>query len=169
MEFVSTTEAALALSDLVLEVRAPVGRRRAIGALTVVLGLFIVVAFGFGSVSGAHSQFTFTPVNTSSGAPWTLGALTVFSRWWNVALGLITVAIGAEHGILPLADCSVVVAPYEVDGERAGTVGVLGPTRMHYDQALAAVAVVSKKLSRALSEGGDGDDLGDLERSSHRG
>ena len=57
-------------------------------------------------------------------------------------------AIGAEHGLLPLADCSVVVAPYEVDGERAGTVGVLGPTRMHYDQALAAVAVVSKKLSR---------------------
>jgi heat-inducible transcriptional repressor len=81
----------------------------------------------------------------------------------------LTVAIGAEHGILPLADCSVVVAPYEVDGERAGTVGVLGPTRMHYDQALAAVAVVSKKLSRALSEGGDGDDLGDLERSSHGG
>ena len=70
----------------------------------------------------------------------------------------LTVAIGAEHGIVPLADCSVVVAPYEVDGERAGTVGVLGPTRMHYDQALAAVAVVSKKLTRALSEheGGDG-------------
>jgi heat-inducible transcriptional repressor len=67
----------------------------------------------------------------------------------------LTVAIGTEHGLAPLADCSVVVAPYEVDGERAGTVGVLGPTRMHYDQALAAVAIVSKKLSKALSEGGD--------------
>ncbi|MDA8302098.1 MAG: heat-inducible transcriptional repressor HrcA [Actinomycetota bacterium] len=66
----------------------------------------------------------------------------------------LTVAIGAEHGLQPLADCSVVVAPYEVDGERAGTVGVLGPTRMHYDQALAAVAVVSTKLSQALSESG---------------
>ncbi|MGH9105639.1 MAG: heat-inducible transcriptional repressor HrcA [Acidimicrobiales bacterium] len=65
----------------------------------------------------------------------------------------LTVAIGAEHGVVPLVDCSVVVAPYEVDGERAGTVGVLGPTRMHYDQALAAVAVVSKKLTKALSEG----------------
>jgi heat-inducible transcriptional repressor len=64
----------------------------------------------------------------------------------------LTVAIGAEHGIVPLADCSVVVAPYEVAGERAGSVGVLGPTRMHYDQALAAVAVVSKNLSKALSE-----------------
>ena len=64
----------------------------------------------------------------------------------------LTVAIGAEHGVQPLADCSVVVAPYEVDGERVGTVGILGPTRMHYDQALAAVAVVSNKLTRALSD-----------------
>jgi simple sugar transport system permease protein len=98
MEFVSTTEATpiTPSAPAVPQVRAPVGRRRAIGALTVVLGLFIVVAFGFGSVSGAHSQFTFTPVNTSSGAPWSLGALTVLTRWWNVALGLITVAIGSE-------------------------------------------------------------------------
>lgn len=74
----------------------------------------------------------------------------------------LTVAIGTEHGVASLADCSVVVAPYDVDGERAGTVGVLGPTRMHYDQALAAVAVVSKKLTRALSESGgrEADDPG---------
>ena len=70
----------------------------------------------------------------------------------------LTVAIGAEHGLVPLADCSVVVAPYDVDGERAGTVGVLGPTRMHYDQTLAAVAVVSKRLSKALRDAGDGAD-----------
>jgi heat-inducible transcriptional repressor len=67
----------------------------------------------------------------------------------------LSVAIGTEHGLAPLADCSVVVAPYEVDGERAGTVGVLGPTRMHYDQALTAVEVVSKKLTGALREGGN--------------
>ena len=65
----------------------------------------------------------------------------------------LSVAIGTEHGIVPLADCSVVVAPYTVEGEPAGTVGVLGPTRMHYEQALAAVAVVSKRLGKALTEG----------------
>jgi heat-inducible transcriptional repressor len=68
----------------------------------------------------------------------------------------LSVAIGAEHGVQPLADCSIVVAPYEVEGERAGTVGILGPTRMHYEQALAAVAVVSRRLGQALSEGGPG-------------
>ena len=65
----------------------------------------------------------------------------------------LTVAIGAEHGVQPLAECSIVVAPYEIEGETAGTVGILGPTRMHYEQALAAVAVVSKRLGRVLSEG----------------
>ena len=50
-------------------------------------------------------------------------------------------------------ECSVVVAPYEVDGEAAGTIGVLGPTRMNYPQALAAVAVVSKRLGRRLTDG----------------
>jgi heat-inducible transcriptional repressor len=65
----------------------------------------------------------------------------------------LSVAIGTEHGVQPLAECSIVVAPYEIEGERAGTVGILGPTRMHYEQALAAVAVVSKRLGRMLSEG----------------
>ncbi len=65
----------------------------------------------------------------------------------------LSVAIGTETGLRPLAECSVVVAPYEVEGEQVGTVGVLGPTRMRYEQALAAVAVVSHRLGRALTEG----------------
>jgi heat-inducible transcriptional repressor len=65
----------------------------------------------------------------------------------------LSVAIGAEHGLVPLAECSVVVSPYEVDGEPAGSIGILGPTRMHYPEALAAVAVVSQRLGRRLSEG----------------
>ena len=65
----------------------------------------------------------------------------------------LSVAIGAETGLEPLAECSVVVAPYEISGEQAGTVGILGPTRMNYPQAMAAVAAVSQRLSRRLSEG----------------
>jgi heat-inducible transcriptional repressor len=64
----------------------------------------------------------------------------------------LSVAIGAEHGLQSLADCSLVVAPYDVEGER-GSIAILGPTRMHYDQALAAVGLVSERLGRALSEG----------------
>jgi heat-inducible transcriptional repressor len=65
----------------------------------------------------------------------------------------LSVAIGVEHGLVPLAECSVVVAPYLLEGDIAGTIGVLGPTRMNYPQAMAAVAVVSQRLGRHLAEG----------------
>jgi heat-inducible transcriptional repressor len=65
----------------------------------------------------------------------------------------LTVAIGTETGLEQLAKCALVVAPYEVEGASAGTIGVLGPTRMKYSQALAAVSVVSQRLGRRLSEG----------------
>ena len=62
-----------------------------------------------------------------------------------------SVAIGAEHGVVDLADGAVVVAPYSVEGEPAGSVAVLGPTRMHYPETLAAVAAVSSRLTRWLA------------------
>ncbi len=65
----------------------------------------------------------------------------------------LSVAIGTELGVEPLADCSVVVAPYQIEGEQAGTIGLLGPTRMNYAQAMAAVAVVGKRLGRHLADG----------------
>ncbi len=64
----------------------------------------------------------------------------------------MSVAIGIEHGVEPLAACSVVVAPIVVDGEQRGSVGVLGPTRMNYPQALATVEVVSDQLGRRLED-----------------
>jgi heat-inducible transcriptional repressor len=65
----------------------------------------------------------------------------------------MSVAIGVEHGVEPLSACSVVVAPVVVEGEQVGSVGVLGPTRMNYPQALATVDIVSERLGRRLGEG----------------
>lgn len=64
----------------------------------------------------------------------------------------MSVAIGVEHGVEPLSACSVVVAPVVVDGEHIGSVGVLGPTRMNYPQALATVDIVSDRLGKRLGE-----------------
>jgi len=64
----------------------------------------------------------------------------------------LSVAIGVEHGVEPLAACSVIVAPILVDGEHRGSVGVLGPTRMNYPQAMATVEVVSDHLGRRLED-----------------
>jgi heat-inducible transcriptional repressor len=63
----------------------------------------------------------------------------------------LTVRIGSENARADLQEVSVVLAPYLVEGEAVGTVGVLGPTRMDYRKAQAAVATVSQRLGRQLS------------------
>lgn len=63
----------------------------------------------------------------------------------------VTVRIGSENQLEELRDCALVLAPYEVDGQPAGIVGVLGPTRMDYRHALSAVSAVSQQLGRHLS------------------
>jgi heat-inducible transcriptional repressor len=65
----------------------------------------------------------------------------------------LQVAIGTETGMAPLAECALIVAPYHAEGEPVGTIGVLGPARMDYPQAMAAVAVVGRRLSQRLTEG----------------
>ncbi|MDH3755086.1 MAG: heat-inducible transcriptional repressor HrcA [Acidimicrobiia bacterium] len=62
------------------------------------------------------------------------------------------VAIGTETGSESLNECSLIVTEYSVDGEAAGSIGLLGPTRMNYPQAIAAVAAVGRELSSRLSE-----------------
>ncbi len=66
----------------------------------------------------------------------------------------LSVAIGTEHGIEPLASCAIVVMPVSVDGVETGTIGLLGPTRMNYPLALAAARVVGDRLGERLSEAG---------------
>jgi hypothetical protein len=54
-------------------------------------------------------------------------------------------------GTGPLDECSVVTAPYEVDGEVVGSVGVIGPTRMAYERVIPIVDITAKLLSSALT------------------
>jgi len=63
----------------------------------------------------------------------------------------VQVFIGGESGIATLDECSVVAAPYEVDGQVVGTVGVIGPTRMAYERVIPIVDITARLLSSALS------------------
>jgi heat-inducible transcriptional repressor len=63
----------------------------------------------------------------------------------------VQIYIGGESGLLPLDECSVVTATYDVNGEVIGTLGVIGPTRMAYERVIPIVDVTAKLLSNALS------------------
>ncbi|NND58660.1 MAG: heat-inducible transcriptional repressor HrcA [Gammaproteobacteria bacterium] len=62
----------------------------------------------------------------------------------------VQIFIGQESGYEPLGECSVVSAPYSVDNEVVGVLGVIGPTRMAYEQVIPIVDVTAKILGSAL-------------------
>ncbi len=63
----------------------------------------------------------------------------------------VAVNIGAEHGIEPLLDCSMVAASYHVRGQAAGALGVVGPIRMDYRLAMETVEGMAGELSYIFS------------------
>ena len=63
----------------------------------------------------------------------------------------VRIFIGGESQVVPFEELSVVSAPYEVDGQIVGTLGVIGPTRMPYDKMIQIVDITSKLVSNALS------------------
>ncbi len=63
----------------------------------------------------------------------------------------VRIFIGGESQFVPVSELSVVSAPYEVDGQIVGTLGVIGPTRMAYDRMIQIVDITSKLVSNALS------------------
>jgi heat-inducible transcriptional repressor len=63
----------------------------------------------------------------------------------------VRIFIGGESGFVPVEELSIVSAPYEVDGQVVGTLGVIGPTRMAYDRMIQIVDITSRLVSNALS------------------
>jgi len=64
----------------------------------------------------------------------------------------VRIYIGGESMVVPFEELSVVSAPYEVDGQVVGTLGVIGPTRMAYDRMIQIVDITSRLVSNALSQ-----------------
>ena len=64
--------------------------------------------------------------------------------------------IGGESDLVPMEELSVVTAPYEVDGQVVGTLGVIGPTRMAYQHMIPIVDITAKLVSSALNQSSKG-------------
>ena len=67
----------------------------------------------------------------------------------------VQVFIGRESGYQILDNCSVVTAPYHVDDEHIGVLGVIGPTRMAYDRVVPIVDITARLLESTLNPGGE--------------
>ena len=63
----------------------------------------------------------------------------------------VQIFIGEESGYSAFDGCSLVTAPYKVEDQVVGVLGVIGPTRMAYDRVIPVVDVTAKILSSLLS------------------
>ncbi|WP_138505561.1 heat-inducible transcriptional repressor HrcA [Nostoc sp. PA-18-2419] len=63
----------------------------------------------------------------------------------------VTVRIGAENPLEPIRTCSLISSTYRRGSVPVGSVGVLGPTRLDYESAIAVVAAAADYLSEAFS------------------
>jgi heat-inducible transcriptional repressor len=64
----------------------------------------------------------------------------------------VRIYIGGESQTVPFEELSVVSAPYEINGQVVGTLGVIGPTRMAYDRMIEIVDITSRLVSNVLSQ-----------------
>ncbi len=64
----------------------------------------------------------------------------------------VQIFIGEESGYQIFDGCSVITAPYHVDDDTIGVLGVIGPTRMAYDRVVPIVDVTARLLESALSQ-----------------
>lgn len=63
----------------------------------------------------------------------------------------VNIFIGEESGYDLLRECSIIAAPYEIDSHRVGVLGVIGPTRMEYNEVISTVDITARILSSILS------------------
>jgi len=64
----------------------------------------------------------------------------------------VQIFVGDESGYELLDDCSLVTAPYRIDDQVIGVLGVIGPTRMDYPRVIPIVDVTARLLSAALKQ-----------------
>lgn len=64
----------------------------------------------------------------------------------------VNYSIGCENLNATMSHCSIVIAPYGINGRLLGSIGIVGPTRMPYEHVAAIVDAVSGSLAEKLAQ-----------------
>jgi heat-inducible transcriptional repressor len=64
---------------------------------------------------------------------------------------VIRIKIGSENDNENLKDFSIITSTYELDGEMMGAFGVIGPTRMNYDNVSSVLNYIRNELNLHIS------------------
>jgi heat-inducible transcriptional repressor len=100
---------------------------------------------------GAAKLIVWEPVDTAQRVIEMLEARAAEEFLPQPAPNAITVRIGRELALEDVRDLSLIATGYTM-GNRTGSLGILGPTRMDYPQVISTVAEVASTLTRVLRQ-----------------
>ena len=69
--------------------------------------------------------------------------------------GGVIITIGEENSDDLMQDCSLITASYHVDGKLIGKIGVIGPTRMKYDEVTSVIEYMTENLNNTFRLSGN--------------
>ena len=64
----------------------------------------------------------------------------------------VDIKIGTENEYKQLANSSVIISHYDINGERSGALGIIGPTRLNYAKLIPYMQFVSGLVGKILTE-----------------
>jgi heat-inducible transcriptional repressor len=71
----------------------------------------------------------------------------------------VIITIGNENTEDILRDCSLITATYSINGKMVGKLGVIGPTRMKYDEVTSIIEYITDNINETFKlTGGDEED-----------
>ena len=69
----------------------------------------------------------------------------------------LDICIGSENKNYELRDCSLITATYKFNGKLIGRIGVIGPTRMDYNNVISTVKSISDAISEIINQNFNGE------------
>jgi heat-inducible transcriptional repressor len=69
----------------------------------------------------------------------------------------VIITIGDEHEDELMKNCSLITATYHIDGKLVGRLGVIGPTRMKYDEVTSVIEYLTENLENSFRLTGEGE------------
>ena len=64
----------------------------------------------------------------------------------------VNITIGKENKYAEMKECSLITATYKINGKTVGKIGVIGPTRMDYDNIISIVDYMTQNLTDLLND-----------------
>lgn len=89
-----------------------------------------------------------------------------FTRFFDNTFSGINVMFGKEDDTFVISNSSMISGSFSKDGEKAGTLGVIGPLRLEYKKIIPYIEYFTNKLTRLLSESEEDEELLEIEKEA---